>query len=476
MGLVLGDSLLRNDKQLELILDNKVDKDTEQVITGKKILRSNETVLDGISLHGNNITPINTTADTKIGSETNPFNKGFFNQLTINGKQIDEQNIAYLNTVNKFTKQNTFTTELIKEQANGYAGYNVKNTSYTLGSTIEANTGLGRFMTSDSAGNYIAYLQTSANSTWTSNALAVRQSNGSGGYNQNSFTIFSNATERWAVLSSQFRPATTSAYSLGNPDYRWKNLYLSNDLDYGNNNKLSLVNNGLILSGNASLTLRGNGTNTNGLKLTGTAITPEINANTDIGSSSYKFKNLYLSGNLSDGTNNTNIASIVTLNGSQTLSKKTLNQLNRYIGVCNTDASTADKVVTINNFILTEGTEILVKFTNAGISMNNTLNVSGTGAKQLRAQMKLFDGNWYQDRTASDICLAGETLLLRYVNGYWFIIENISANRIYKMSPFAVDKATPQTITGLKTFQNSIKVGQCTINYNTTNKALEFNF
>ena len=101
----------------------------------------------------------------------------------------------------------------------------------------------------------------------------------------------------------------------------------------------------------------------------------------------------------------------------------------------------------------------MVKFTNAGISMNNTLNVSGTGAKQLRAQMKLFDGNWYQDRTASDICLAGETLLLRYVNGYWFIIENISANRIYKMSPFAVDK-----------------VGQCTINYNTTNKALEFNF
>lgn len=513
MGLTLGDSLLRNDKQLESILNNKVDLDTEQVITGSKILRSNATILDGITLSGNNITPVNSTADTKIGSESNPFNKGYFNNLFINNTEIDEENIAYKNKPNNFTAQNTFNSELVKQQSSGYSGYQVKNTGYTAGNIPTENTGLGRFISYDGSGNSLGYLQ-----TWVSTngeirtQITARQATTPGGstFTQTNLSIIATPSDKYSILNSNFYPDGNNLYSLGKETSKWKNIYLSNTLDFGSNNKLQLDNNGLILSGNASLTLRGNGTNQNGLIIDGTSITPEINGNTDIGSSSYKFKNLYLSGNLINGSYSIPISNIVTLDDAQTLYKKKLTQFTRYIATCNTAANTSAKIATITNddgnFELVDKTEIAITFTNGGITSTSTLNVNNTGARSIRVQFKALDGNWYQ--LIPSVMDAGDTLLFRYSSGttgtgYWYLVENLTRNinlrgsllaapmvlktsstnqtawfahQTLNLSNHYIDKWTDQTITGLKTFQNSIKVGSCTINYNTTNKALDFNF
>ncbi len=54
------------------------------------------------------------------------------------------------------------------------------------------------------------------------------------------------------------------------------------------------------------------------------------------------------------------------------------------IGTCSTAAATAAKTVTFQNFVLTTGAHIAVKFTKANTASNPTLNVSSTGAKAIR--------------------------------------------------------------------------------------------
>lgn len=54
------------------------------------------------------------------------------------------------------------------------------------------------------------------------------------------------------------------------------------------------------------------------------------------------------------------------------------------IGTCSTAAATAAKTVTFENFVLTTGAHIAVKFTIANTASNPTLNVSETGAKAIR--------------------------------------------------------------------------------------------
>lgn len=54
------------------------------------------------------------------------------------------------------------------------------------------------------------------------------------------------------------------------------------------------------------------------------------------------------------------------------------------IGTCSTAAATAAKTVAFQNFVLTTGAHIAVKFTIANTASNPTLNVSETGAKAIR--------------------------------------------------------------------------------------------
>lgn len=54
-------------------------------------------------------------------------------------------------------------------------------------------------------------------------------------------------------------------------------------------------------------------------------------------------------------------------------------------GVCSTAVSTGAKTVTISGFRLATGVQINVKFSNNNYAYPMTLNVSGTGAKTVKA-------------------------------------------------------------------------------------------
>ena len=53
-------------------------------------------------------------------------------------------------------------------------------------------------------------------------------------------------------------------------------------------------------------------------------------------------------------------------------------------GVCSTAGATQDKAVNYTGFILSDGKEIVVKFTNANTAANPRLNVNSTGAKTIK--------------------------------------------------------------------------------------------
>lgn len=88
-----------------------------------------------------------------------------------------------------------------------------------------------------------------------------------------------------------------------------------------------------------------------------------------------------------------------------------------YYGVCDTAFTTAEKVVTIPNFILTEGATVAIKFTaekpssNTPVKNDITLNINNTGAKLIyykKAKLSftnlngpvtytfVYDGTYYQ--------------------------------------------------------------------------------
>lgn len=52
-------------------------------------------------------------------------------------------------------------------------------------------------------------------------------------------------------------------------------------------------------------------------------------------------------------------------------------------GVCSTDGATAAKTITVSDFALTTGVRVVVKFTTTNTASSPTLNVNGTGAKNI---------------------------------------------------------------------------------------------
>ena len=96
------------------------------------------------------------------------------------------------------------------------------------------------------------------------------------------------------------------------------------------------------------------------------------------------------------------------------------NKVTAKYGTCSTGASTAAKVVDLDNFVLFTGAQISVKFTNTNSVANPTLNVEGTGAKTIRAK----DANL----TASSLYnwVANDVVDFVYDGTYW-VISDISA-------------------------------------------------
>ena len=94
-------------------------------------------------------------------------------------------------------------------------------------------------------------------------------------------------------------------------------------------------------------------------------------------------------------------------------------------GTCTTAASTAAKVVTLANFALYNGARISVKFSNPNTAATPTLNVNGTGAKQIRAYGSTLSA------TSSYNWSAGAVVDFVYdesVN-YWYISDSSSLSK-----------------------------------------------
>ena len=83
-------------------------------------------------------------------------------------------------------------------------------------------------------------------------------------------------------------------------------------------------------------------------------------------------------------------------------------------GVCSTQGSTAAKTVDIDSsFVLQQGVQITVKFTNANTASNPTLSVNGSTAKAI----------YYNGSTATNVLVAGKIFNLIYDGTYWQVIQ-----------------------------------------------------
>lgn len=111
--------------------------------------------------------------------------------------------------------------------------------------------------------------------------------------------------------------------------------------------------------------------------------------------------------------NNLNVAGNATFTGLS-------NKVTAKYGTCSTGASTAAKVVDLDNFALYTGAQISVKFTNTNSVANPTLNVEGTGAKTIRAKGANLTASSLYNWVANDV------VDFVYDGTYW-VISDISA-------------------------------------------------
>lgn len=163
-------------------------------------------------------------------------------------------------------------------------------------------------------------------------------------------------------------------------------------------------------------------------------------------------------------TDTTYSAATTSANGLMVATDKSkLDNTNMAYGTCATAAATAAKVVTITgntNWKLAVGSEIVVKFTNTNTASNCTLNVNGTGAKQI----------WYNNAvyTAASSTVSGyANRYIRYMydGTYWVWMGcSLDANTWTAASASAngyVSTGT-QTFAGAKTFNGIVKVAGAT--------------
>ena len=107
---------------------------------------------------------------------------------------------------------------------------------------------------------------------------------------------------------TKFVPTSTSQ-DLGATDARWQDLNLSRAIDFGNDAKITKDSSNRLnfnFGGNAIIKV---GSNSSYVKA---SWLPEDNNTHDLGSSSYAWKDAYIAGNISDGTNTVSVANMST--------------------------------------------------------------------------------------------------------------------------------------------------------------------
>lgn len=116
----------------------------------------------------------------------------------------------------------------------------------------------------------------------------------------NVLDICSGTYTRFTFSDTVFAPYTNNYADLGTSAIKWKNLYMQGVFRIGSNVNLSTDGNGLVIAGSTNTRFNG-------------AINPYVNNQYDLGSSIYAWKDIYLSGNLSNGTDTATVADIAAL-------------------------------------------------------------------------------------------------------------------------------------------------------------------
>ena len=115
-------------------------------------------------------------------------------------------------------------------------------------------------------------------------------------------------------------------------------------------------------------------------------------------------------------TANTNATSAMnTANTASTNATNALNRATYHYGTCTTAAGT------VSGFELYTGAQVTVQFTNANTATNPTLNVNGTGAKNIRVNNANISAKYYWK--------ANNTVTFVYNGTYW-VMSDTSANTI----------------------------------------------
>ena len=119
----------------------------------------------------------------------------------------------------------------------------------------------------------------------------------------NELRIQNGDTRYFTINSSGLMPSGTR--SLGSSSYKFLDLYLSGKIDFGNNNYITNTNNLMTFYYNNSAKFV-----VGSSYVMSTTFIPTSTNSVDLGRSDYQWKDLYLAGNLTDGTNSIAVADI----------------------------------------------------------------------------------------------------------------------------------------------------------------------
>lgn len=102
-------------------------------------------------------------------------------------------------------------------------------------------------------------------------------------------------------------PAVTNYTNLGNSSLRWKNLYLSGTIDFGNNATITKDSSNrvnILYNNTVKVKVGGNDT------YFATSVSPDSSATYDLGVNGTYWRDLYITGSLKDGVNSISVANI----------------------------------------------------------------------------------------------------------------------------------------------------------------------
>ena len=130
-------------------------------------------------------------------------------------------------------------------------------------------------------------------------------------------------------------------------------------------------------------------------------------------------------------------------------------------GVCQTTSGTAEKQVPITGFVLAEGVTIHVKFLYANTAASPTLNVEGTGAREIVTAASL-DGN---TKTAAGVTAettgwqAGAVVAFTYDGNYWVRDQGYNTNTTYTVkNTYSATDTNPISGKGVKAAIDTLDV------------------